>query len=1047
MSGVSVPDNKVIRASAGSGKTFSLSQQYITLLLAGVKPSAILASTFTRKAAGEILDRILVRLAKGAASEEGAQELSGELAAAELEMSDYGATLEALCRNLHTVSVSTLDSFFNKIAMSFRYELDLPAAARVVDEYSSLAVDLRAEAIHNLLAKGDRDVLVDLVRRLKGDEVSRAVSERLDVIVTEVYEKFRHSESIAWKQVKVPSKKSTDQDLARLAKIIEAGAEAIGHKTAAGNYVKFAKCVQGGNWNEIAKHSVFQNIVVKRSPDYYKKPHPISVIQTCEELRHFAAAYFLARTKTMTEASYELVKEFDTKFKAVRLEQNVMLFSDLVYALGKRLPDLGDDVLNQVYFRLDAVLDHILLDEFQDTSLSQWDVLKKLAQRIVGHDADSFFCVGDTKQAIYGWRGGCRQIFEQLQADLVLPDEAQETLSKSYRSSQVVLDAVNKVFMEIGTSPAFLEHEATALAWQETYEEHTAANDLPGYVKLECMYAEEKYWDAVDPTEIPTDVATKLDYVADRIARIAKNHPKATVGVIVGTNSMVESLVAKLAVRKVDASGEGGKPLTGDPAVNVIRAALQLVDHPGDTIAAFEIANSPMSDIVGLTHVKESEMSRVSQALRHEIVQKGLPQIISEWALALSGHCDSASAGQLSKLIDLAESYWDPFTLRPAAFVKFVDGTDVAKPSSSRVRIMTIHKSKGLEFDIVVLPQLARKLGGVNTEYYVVRDEPTGPVTQIIRKENETIRSLSDQLTAAYGQEEIRRLEDDICSLYVAMTRSKYALYMIVPALKDKKKDPPAAAGWSDCTFATVLRRSLSTLDFAIEGYRGGTVLYEDGDKDWYEKVEFEDTARADEKEPIPSRIKLGESVSGLRRSLPRMSPSGLGGRAAVTVKDLVFDYGADAKVRGTIIHALFETVEWIEDFVLADEVLLSVAKKSGAYASEEKMVEYMTEFQEMLTKQNVIDALTKPDEETEVWRERRFTIIEDGKLVVGSIDRAVLYKTGKKTTRAEILDFKTGAETPEAREKYELQLEAYAVAVRKMTGCSNIETRLLFVD
>lgn len=139
----------LIRASAGAGKTYKLTERYINLLSLGAEPQRILATTFTRKAAGEILDRLLTRL-----SDEADQN------AASRDM------LVRVCRNLHLVTICTLDSFFSQVAHVFHHELDLPPQANMVGDGDAAAVRLRRRAIDAMLSDTDLPLLLDLVQRL-----------------------------------------------------------------------------------------------------------------------------------------------------------------------------------------------------------------------------------------------------------------------------------------------------------------------------------------------------------------------------------------------------------------------------------------------------------------------------------------------------------------------------------------------------------------------------------------------------------------------------------------------------------------------------------------------------------------------------------------------------------------------------------------------------------------------------------------------------------------------------------------------------------------
>ena len=125
--------NEVIRASAGTGKTFALSNRYLKLLASGVECQSILATTFTRKGAGEILDRIIGRLSDAALDESAAAKLSIELSW-KISQARARHILHELLGNLHRLEISTLDSFFNRVAKAFSLELRLPPNWEIVQE-------------------------------------------------------------------------------------------------------------------------------------------------------------------------------------------------------------------------------------------------------------------------------------------------------------------------------------------------------------------------------------------------------------------------------------------------------------------------------------------------------------------------------------------------------------------------------------------------------------------------------------------------------------------------------------------------------------------------------------------------------------------------------------------------------------------------------------------------------------------------------------------------------------------------------------------------
>ena len=241
----------------------------------------------------------------------------------------------------------------------------------------------------------------------------------------------------------------------------------------------------------------------------------------------------------------------------------------------------AEGALDELYYRIDERVGHLLLDEFQDTSLAQWSVLRPIAEEIRawGDGSRTFFCVGDPKQAIYGWRGGCADLFDQIEEDLALEPGSGERLDESFRSSQVVLDAVNRVFggLRHGRRAGGARRDGRALD-RPAFGEHRARRDLPGFVEL---------------VESPAGERSRR-MVAARLAELAASMPDASIAVLVQTNDQAAAALDALRRAGVEASGEGAGAVADDPAVAAVIAALVLADHPGDTIAAFHVASSPL---------------------------------------------------------------------------------------------------------------------------------------------------------------------------------------------------------------------------------------------------------------------------------------------------------------------------------------------------------------------------------------------------------------------------------------------------------------------
>ena len=189
-----------ILASAGSGKTYQLTNRYLQILARGAAPFSILASTFTRAAAGEIRDRILRTLAESADADDKRHELTRRLQRPGLSRQFVLDLLTSLAHNLHRLQIRTLDSFFGTIVRCFCLELGLPSDARIVDEDE--AARLRRSAIQRMLEEGDEDAIIELLSSLTEGSSERAVTDTIDNTVSSLYDLYREARyTDAWQAI------------------------------------------------------------------------------------------------------------------------------------------------------------------------------------------------------------------------------------------------------------------------------------------------------------------------------------------------------------------------------------------------------------------------------------------------------------------------------------------------------------------------------------------------------------------------------------------------------------------------------------------------------------------------------------------------------------------------------------------------------------------------------------------------------------------------------------------------------------------------------
>ncbi len=584
---MTVSPHRLIHASAGTGKTWQLSGRFLELLLDGVEPHRILATTFTRKAAGEIQDRVLGRLALACEDEKEraalAQQLGRKLGAQELR-----TLLARLTRQLDQMSVRTLDAFFVHLAKLFALELGLPPDWDIVEEADDLV--LRREAVARTLARTERLELLQLLRGLQQADASRSVERVLLGEVRRARNAYLDSRPGAWLRIQPEPGSSPEEIEAALERI-----EAVPiPKTKKGDEDRTWKKeipallarVRARNWMEFCAKGLGAKALAGEMR-YQRHEIPEGLGNDLELLARQASHDLINEVALFNRAALGWLERFEASYEELKAEERAYRFEDLPKALHPRDESrLGDR--EQIWFRLDGRLDHLLLDEFQDTAPVQWRILQPLADEILadGTGERSFFCVGDLKQSIYGWREAePRLLAEMAQRYPVLE---REKLTKSYRSSAVVLDTVRLAFETIGLNPAFDRQERvdSALSFQEDFDPHEAGKVLPGAAFL--VEAPR-----VDGDDDPLQTVLRL--AAKRARDIADEAPHATIGILVRRNDLIPRLIFLLRDEGLRASGEGGNPLTDSIAVLHFLSLLTLADHPGDSAAAFHCASSPLA--------------------------------------------------------------------------------------------------------------------------------------------------------------------------------------------------------------------------------------------------------------------------------------------------------------------------------------------------------------------------------------------------------------------------------------------------------------------
>mgnify|MGYP003592508795 CR=1 FL=1 len=971
-----------ILASAGSGKTYQLTNRYLQILARGAAPYAILASTFTRAAAGEIRDRILRTLAESADADDKRHELTRRLQRPGLTRQFVLDLLTALAHNLHRLQIRTLDSFFGTIVRCFCLELGLPSDARIVDEDE--AFRLRRSAIQRMLEEGDEAALIELLSSLTEGSSERAVTDTIDNTVSSLYDLYREARyTDAWRAIapaETLGEVALDAALADLRAAVPTGPKrTIDAHAKDCERAELCRTGSSDDWMEFFESGLAKS-VASGDGTYFKKPIDGPTVAAYERLLKHARGVYRRRIIDQTRATHELLLRFDDCYRRVKHQHKVLTFSDLTVALAQA--DLSGQ-LDDICYRIDARLRHVLLDEMQDTSIQQWNALRPIVDETVSYTPEerSFFCVGDVKQSIYGWRNACPEILSRIDALLGAgAGIVKQTLATSYRSAPAVIEVVNKIFGGLAHNPALARYPDAAQRWDEEFTAHsTTRSELAGYVRLRTVARCE---DQSRRTNL------RLQEAAHLVAELYQRHPGKTIGVLLRTNGAVGRVLYELGPTrlKVPATGRGGGPLTDAPAVNAILDLLRLADHPDHSVAAFNVLSSPLGPVVGLTEDGPGPRHRVAARVRRAVASDGLAPTLQPWIKAIAGQVDERQYRRCMQLIQLAQTWDERASLRCDDFVALVESRAVADPAASAVQVMTIHQAKGLEFDIVILPELEGELASTRTLKVVYeRDGDAGPISRIARHVSKDMWSMFDDLRPMFEQHIGRLAHESLCLLYVAVTRAREALFMLVDPPAENSRSAPAR-------MASLVLHALRPADSAPA--EPDQVVFEWGDPQWLAPHPPVAPAAVDPSDPhleAPlAPLAFAPTQGPLLRSASTLA-SDLTGR---TVGDVLVLSDGPTSAWAAALRALFAEVAWLEEFrgdrkALRAAVQAVVPNRDEAWAGAR-----VDEFLQLLDAPDLRRALSRggaPAGALRVERQVPFARLEGGALQTGEVPRVVL--------------------------------------------------------
>jgi len=1053
--------HEAIAASAGSGKTFQLAHRYIGLMAQGVAPDRICALTFSRKAAGEIFDTIALHLCAAAVKPESAEQTAKRIGCPGFEPSDFLRLLQSFVQNLHRLHIGTLDSFLVGVARAFPAEIGIPADFQVVDEGGAAAEEVHRQVLTMLFAhsqvdrKAQREFLEAFKLATFGIQ-EKAFDAVIDRFVRDCREAIQLlPEGACWGEPFVIWPASVERpvpvvDPTAAAEQLRAALPARGlPNTMLRSLLKFVEFAatyeETARWDDsLDGNRVFLQLLEANTQGahdamtlrYRGKEHDFDRHETCALLGLLRRVLEVETRRALrqTQGIYRVMARYEEQYAAIVRRSGRLTFRDIQYLLTDANPANASAVLSRlpgeadrmyIDYRLDAKLDHWLLDEFQDTSDLQWAGLRNLADEILQDTTGqrSFFYVGDTKQAIYGWRGGNARLFNRILEEYG-PAIHRRPLSKSFRSAPPIIETVNRVF---GALPADRLPAGAIALWQQAWQPHTVQHGFvpeTGYAAiLEPPCAPNM------PKPGPEDRRRLLVALLDLIRPIRKGLSTA---VLVRSNEegrrVVEILRATCPELPVALEGKAG--IMDNPVVSLLLALIQFAAHPGDMLARRHLQMSALNEAL---RAGSPDPAQQAEALLRQIHDGGFRTFVRTWGRHLNerARLDPFGRSRWNDLIDAAGEFDASGSTDCSAFLRFVESYEkheLAVPGA--VRVMTIHQSKGLGFDVVILPELmgqAVNSGGA-LGLAMGRDPRNDNPAWALRMPRRVLAQQDRVLARLVERADVNACFDALCVLYVAMTRARRALYMIssFPGPNSKALSP-----------AAFLKMQLLGEPNPKDGPRvrlaetEAVCLFETGTREWFAELPPVSTTPAG-REGQPSFAPDFAARPSRRRRIVRIEPSSE--EAIVRKAAWLFDPEMrDVLDFGQAIHALFQRVTWIEELEVEQ-----IVRDWRAQANTSPLVarDACTQFRQALQSAQIQAALQRPKADVTLWREKRFESIVRGRLLSGIFDRVVIeHNKDGAPVRATILDYKSdrieGArEMRSSAQTYRPQLELYAEAL-----------------
>lgn len=730
-----------LKASAGSGKTFALSVRFLALLFKGANPSEILTLTFTKKATAEMKERILdyLKILQKENLESGKEKSQNILKELEEKYHLDPSLVRNSAQKIYQrflnaeVRISTIDAFFQSILRKFCWFVGLSANFEVNEDTEAHQRQLNESFLSALNSEQLEELSAFIVQCLSYESyTSDSILERLRFLKNKLY-------------LFDPNKKEPVFDEEGfLEKLRSLNNQIQSIETASDRTKTAIKCDSfrgflNSSLTWLEKKSEYQS--------FKKLKNEIPTLESeCEEIENDLKRYYEAKETAIFKKFPKFIQLYDnatSKIQALDFDA----IKDKVHVLLNGYEEMPAEFF---YFRLDSKIAHILIDEFQDTSLNDYKILAPFIDEIKAGIGQakwhrSVFFVGDVKQSIYAFRGSFSSLFESVSKDFY-----HDNLEFNHRSAPLIINYVNTIFKKA------YQNSPTAYLEQKYPKASNNKHVTEGYVKVSLVADEKELLlnqvlqeaknlldHHIDPKDITILCATNKDaleiknYLQEYLSAICPSTESSA-----RLSQLVESKIIKNALEYALAE-EPYKPFYKH---SVLKLAGYLHD---DAIA-----------LPGFNPKKESVASFVWKIME-QFKLYGEP---AQSCLELAVGCEDAND-----------------------FLEKLEAKEIASFNPKGAQIMTIHKSKGMQFPYVIVCERLGKPNSSHANQFLEEYNGAELVHLYYRMKNREV--VDKDYARALDKEEAAKDHEEINVYYVAFTRAELGLIVVAKDKKESKKE------------------------------------------------------------------------------------------------------------------------------------------------------------------------------------------------------------------------------------------------------------------